>query len=84
MNPQKGDLIYVPAQVILLTLNKDVDIDKIDPRKAYIGSTPIKFLKRDRPINLIVLENEVKDTYIRVWYQGEEWLLKKDDAKYKG
>jgi len=81
MKPQKGDLVYVSAESTLLKFNKDIDIDSIDPQKTYMGPAPVNFLRLQRPTSLIVLENQITDIYIKVWYKGEEWLLRKNDAK---
>lgn len=74
-------MVYVPAESTLLKFNKDVDIDNIDPQETYMGPAPVRFLRLEKPINLIVLESQLTDIYVKVWYNGEEWLLRKNDVK---
>jgi len=74
----KGDLVYVPSEVKLLQFH-DVGIE-IDPRKTYIGPSPIKVHRLEKPTNLLLMENNLSDEkYIKVWFNGSEWYVDKRD-----
>ena len=72
-----GDLIYFPAGTELFQYNKEIENLDIDPEKTYIGASPIKYRKMERPANLLVLEEHARDGNSRVWFEGEEWYVKK-------
>ena len=72
-----GDLIYFPAGTELFQYNKEIENLEIDPEKTYIGPSPIKYAKLEKPANLLVLQKEMKDTSSKVWFEGEEWYVKK-------
>ena len=72
---QKGDLIYLPAGTELFQFNKEIENLEIDPQKTYVGPSPIKYKKLEKPANLLILDDETKDP--KVLYEGEEWHVKK-------
>lgn len=74
---QAGDLIYFPAGTELLQYNKEVEHLELDPEKTYIGPSPIKYKKLEKPINLLILEKDSRDSYSKVLFEGEEWYVKK-------
>jgi len=71
----KGDLVYVPSEVKLLQFH-DIGLESIDPHKTYIGPSPIKYKKLEKPINVIILEKVSRDNYSKIWFEGEEWYVK--------
>jgi len=75
----KGDLVYVPSEVKLLQFH-DIGLESIDPHKTYIGPSPIKVHRLEKPTNLLLMENNLSDEkYIKVWYNGSEWYVNKND-----
>ena len=77
----KGDLVYVPSEVKLLQFH-DVGIEWKDPYETYIGPSPIKIHRLEKPTNLLLIEDNVLDEkYIKVWYNGAEWYVDKRDIR---
>tara|TARA_R110000824_G_scaffold1643_8_gene8173 strand:+ start:895 stop:1140 length:246 start_codon:yes stop_codon:yes gene_type:complete len=79
---KSGDLIYFPAGTELLQYNKEVEGVEIDPIKTYIGPSPIKYMKLEKPINLLLIEEKSmgapsRDNYSKVWFEGEEWYVRR-------
>ena len=74
---QLGDLIYFPAGTELFQYNKEIGNLEIDPEKTYIGPAPIKYRKLERPVNLLLIGEKCRDDYSKVWFEGEEWYVKK-------
>ena len=73
-----GDLVYIPSEVVLSQFN---EIDDIDLEKIYIGPSPMKILRLERPANLLLTEIKLLDKkYVKVWYNGEEWHVDKHDV----
>jgi len=73
---KKGDLIYLPSNVNL------VKITRIGTR-SHIGD----LLKLQKPKNVLFLGDTGEkpagwssSKYLKVLYDGEEWLVKEDDA----
>jgi hypothetical protein len=78
----KGDLIYVPAGTQVLQYNKEVETLKIKPDETYIGPAPIKFDELDKPMNLLLIEEEAPhEQYVKVYFKGEEWFISKKNIK---
>jgi len=72
-----GDLVYIPSEVTLLQFNS---IEGFDPEKTYIGPSPVKTHKLEKPANLLLTEMTALDkTHIKVWYNGDEWYVNKKD-----
>ena len=72
---QTGDLVYFPAGTELFQFNKDIENLDLDPEKTYVGPSPIKYKKLDKPANLLILDDQLKDP--KVWFEGEEWHIRK-------
>ena len=77
MTPNPFDLVYYPAGTMLLQYNKDIENIKIDPEKTYVGPSPIKYKKLEKPTNVIILEEISRDNYTKIWFEGEEWYVKR-------
>ena len=60
-NINKGDLVFIPAEVTLL---------KIGPQ-GY----PCRIRNTQEPKHVIVLETQAADTYCRILYEGEQWSV---------
>jgi len=76
MAPNPYDLVYYPAGTVLIQYNKEVENIEIDPRETYIGPSPIKYKKLEKPVNAIVLEQVSRENYSKIWFEGEEWYVK--------
>ena len=76
MSPNPFDLVYYPAGTMLLQYNKEVENVQVDPEKTYIGPSPIKYKKLEKPINVIILEEQSRENYTKIWVEGEEWYVK--------
>jgi hypothetical protein len=80
----KGDLVYVPSEVRLLQFH-DIPNEWHSPNDTYVGPSPIKMHRLEKPTNLLLLETDLLDEkYIKVWYNGGEWYVDKDDISYLG
>jgi len=71
-----GDLVYLPAETMLLQYNREVEELDLDPNKTYIGPAPIKYKKLEKPANLLLIEEECRNNCSKVWFEGEEWYVK--------
>lgn len=68
---QKGDLVYVPSEVVLLQFYEE--------EKAR-RSVPVKVHRLERPTNLLLMEaNLENEKYVKVWHRGDEWYVKRCD-----
>ena len=76
MSPIPFDLVYYPAGTMLIQYNKEVENIQVDPEKTYIGPSPIKYKKLEKPINVIILEEQSRENYTKIWFEGEEWYVK--------
>ena len=76
MSPNPFDLVYYPAGTMLIQYNKEVENIQVDPEKTYIGPSPIKYKKLEKPINVIILEEQSRENYTKIWFEGEEWYVK--------
>ena len=75
----KGDLIYVPSEVQLLQFT-DLGDKHLDVEVTYVGPSPIKTYRLEKPSNLLLIENDTHDvSYVKVLYNGEEWYVSKKD-----
>tara|TARA_Y100000034_G_C6872487_1_gene398543 strand:- start:1529 stop:1750 length:222 start_codon:yes stop_codon:yes gene_type:complete len=62
---KKGDLCYIPQDVMLMD-------------EFY--NTPSGYLKTRKPQTAIVLEELQKDPWLKVFFQGEEWFVLKGEV----
>jgi len=76
---KKGDLVYIPAETRLLQYNKEMK--DISSKERYIGPAPIKFNKLTKPLNLLLIEENAGNEYVKVWYRGEEWFVEKKNIR---
>ncbi len=72
-----GDLIYYPAGTMLIQYNKEIENLELDPNKTYIGPSPIKYKKLEKPTNAIMLDEDARDNCSKIWFEGEEWYVEK-------
>ena len=72
-----GDLVYLPAETMLLQYNREVEELDLDPNKTYIGPAPIKYEKLEKPANLLLIEEKCRNNCSKVWFKGEEWYVKR-------
>ena len=72
------DLVYVPSEVRLLQF---LDVEGIvDPRRTYVGKSPIKVYKLKAPTNLLLTGTTLLDKkYLKVLYNGDEWYIDEND-----
>ena len=77
---QKGNLVYIPAEVTLLQFNEEIG-KNMHPERTYIGPSPIKFHQLKRPMNLLLVDNIPDEKYIKVWFNGDKWFVNKTDAQ---
>ena len=78
---KNGDLVYIPAETMLVKFNKDIETLDIPLDKTYIGPAPLKINKLKRPQYLLLVEEElVEEKYIKVFYAGEDWCVQKKDV----
>ncbi len=78
-----GDLVYVPAQITLMEF--DESVKDIDPGQTYIGPSPVRFHKLEKPANLLLLEAAPEqgggnDSWLSVLYHGEKFYVNKHDV----
>jgi len=71
-----GDLIYFPAGTELLQYNKELENLELNPEETYIGPSPIKYKRLEKPANLLLLEKKSRDKHSKVLFEGEEWYVK--------
>jgi len=77
MTLKVGDLIYVPSEVRLLQFH---DVEHSDPKKTYIGKSPIRICRLPAPTNLLLTETRLTDKrYLKVLYNGDEWYIDEND-----
>jgi len=78
MTLKVGDLVYVPSEVRLLQF---LDVDYIvDPKRTYVGKSPIKVCKLKAPTNLLLTGTTLLDKkYLKVLYNGDEWYIDEND-----
>lgn len=62
---KKGDLCYIPQDVVLMD-------------EYY--STPSGYLKTRKPETAIVLESKKNATWIKVFFQGGEWFVSQNEV----
>ena len=62
---KKGDLCYIPQDVTLMD-------------EFY--NTPSGYFKTLKPQTAIVLEESQKDTWLKVFFQGGEWFVLKNEV----
>ena len=78
---KKGELVYVPAETTLVKFNKEVENIDIPLDKTYIGPSPLKVNKLERPMYLLLVESGlIEEKYIKVWYAGEDWCVRHKDV----
>ena len=74
----KGDLIYAPADVMIMKFNEN--IKRLDTTKTYIGPAPIKVHHLAKPMRLLVVETEsTEEKYLKVLFNGAKWHINKSD-----
>ena len=71
-----GDLVYLPAETMLLQYNREVEELDLDPNKTYIGPAPIKYKRLEKSANLLLIEEKCRNNCSKVWFEGEEWYVK--------
>jgi hypothetical protein len=77
MTLKVGDLVYVPSEVRLLQFH---DIDYFDPKKTYVGKSPIKVCRLPSPGHLLLTGTTLLDKkYLKVLYNGDEWYVDEND-----
>jgi hypothetical protein len=62
---KKGDLCYIPQDVMLMD-------------EFY--NTPSGYLKTRKPQTAIVLEESKKESWLKVFFRGGEWFVSKDEV----
>jgi len=77
-----GDLVYVPAHITLMEF--DETIKDVDPEKTYVGPSPLRFHKLEKPTNLLLLEVTAEwqndnDQWLPVLYHGKRFYIDKHD-----
>ena len=75
-----------PVEAKIIKLNNiaetNVDIDGIGMytlgkyRKNLNEDQKIKYKKLEKPINVIILEEQSRENYTKIWFEGEEWYVK--------
>jgi hypothetical protein len=72
------DLIYCPAGTVLIQYNKEFDESRnFRGDETYIGPSPIKYKKLEKPANILLLEEKSRDNGSKIWFEGEEWYIEK-------
>ena len=72
------DLIYCPAGTVLIQYNKEFDDAKaLRGDETYIGPSPIKYKKLERPSNILLMEENSRDNQSKIWFEGEEWYIER-------
>ena len=78
MTRKTCDLIYCPAGTVLIQYNKEFDDGKYPPPdQTYIGPSPVKYRKLEKPANILLLEEKSRDNHSKIWFDGEEWYIEK-------
>jgi len=73
------DLIYCPAGTVLIQYNKEFEEANVNLRsdETYIGPSPIKYKKLEKPANILLMEEVSRDNHSKIWFEGEEWYIER-------
>ena len=77
---KKGDLVYLPAEVMLYKFRSD--LTHTNPTETYMGPAPIQVFTLKKPTNVLLMENEKKmEKYYKILYDSECWHVLANDIK---
>ena len=80
---KRGDLVYIPSEVVLTRYYNNKETREKMPEKNQNLEIPTELKVLEKPANVIILEtfeNQCKDGYCEVLYQGKSWFVKQGNV----